>query len=364
LTVSGDPAFGGPVIVVDAVVHPYNLSPANQNPAAMSQLESVHASHCLYTGDPDSPFALTREEFFSDFSFDVLAEALFIESATDYAFLHSLPNLGFALDYVTDPRRAAAFRALHPERFGMFATVDTPFTERAIRQLEDQVARFSVDGLKLYPAFFYDGTATGWRLDGEDFAVPLLEAAYDLGIRNVAVHKALWVPPAPKESFEVGDVGGALERFPDINFEIVHAGMAFLDETIALMRRHPNLYATLESLFSYVLVRPEVFAKVIGEMIAAVGSERLLYASGANLMHPRPVIEAFLRFQLPQELIEAGMPPLTERDRRNILGENKLRLHGLDPATVLAGAAADSYSERGTDLTRAPWSRLRATPAG
>jgi hypothetical protein len=80
-------------------------------------------------------------------------------------------------------------------------------------------------------------------------------------------------------------------------------------------------------------------------------------------MHPRPVIAAFMEFQLPQELIEAGLPPLTERDRRNILGENKLRLHGMDPATVLAGAAADSYSERGTDLTGAPWSRLRATSA-
>jgi predicted TIM-barrel fold metal-dependent hydrolase len=363
LSVSADPGSGRPAIVVDAVVHPYNLSPANQNPEALAQLESVHASHCRYTGDPGSPFALTREEFFSDFPFDVLAEALFIESPTDYAFLHSLPNLGFALDYVTDPRRAAAFRDRHPERFGLFATVDTPFTDRAIRQLEEQVREFGVQGLKLYPAFFYDGMASGWRLDGKDFAVPLLEAAYDLGIRNVAVHKALWVPPAPRESFEVGDVDGALERFPDINFEIVHAGMAFLDETIAMMRRHENLFATLESVFSYVLVRPEVFAKVIGEMMAAVGSERLLYASGANLMHPRPVIDAFTRFQLPQELIEAGLPALTERDRRNILGENKLRLHGLDPVAVLAGTAADVFSERGTDLTGAPWSRLRATPA-
>jgi predicted TIM-barrel fold metal-dependent hydrolase len=351
-------------VVVDAVVHPYNLSPANQNPAALPQLESVHASHCRYTGDENSPYALTRAEFFSDFSYDVLAEALFVESPTDFAFLHSLPNLGFARDYVTDPRRAAAFRDQHRERFGLYATVDTPVTDRAIQQLKAQVREFPVDGLKLYPAFFYDGTATGWRLDGPDFAIPLLEAARGLGIRNVAVHKALWVPPAPAESFEVGDVGGALDLFPDINFEIVHAGMAFLQETIALLRRHPNLYATLESLFSYVLVKPAVFARVIGEMVAAVGSGRLLYASGANLMHPRPVIEAFQQFQLPPELLAQGLPELTEQDRRNILGENKLRLHGLDPAAVLAGTAADAYARQGTDLTRPPWSRLRsAQPA-
>lgn len=347
-------------VVVDAVVHPYNLSPENQNPAALAQLESVHASHGRYTGDPGSPFALTREEFFSDFSFDVLADALFVESPTDYAFLHALPNLGFCRDHVTDPRRAAAFRDAHPERFGLYATVDTPVTDVAIAQLEAQLAEYPVDGLKLYPAFFYDGTASGWRLDGEDFAVPLLEAAYDLGIRNVAVHKALWVPPAPAEAFQVDDVAGALERFPDVNFEIVHAGMAFLEETIALLTKHPNLYATLESLFSYVLVAPAVFAEVLGEMIAAVGSERLLYASGANLMHPRPVLEAFARFQMPDDLVQQkGLPLLSEQDRRNILGENKLRLHGLEAGAVLSAAAGDVYSREGVHLDRAPWSTLR-----
>jgi len=38
------------MVVVDAVVHPYNLAPGNQNPAAREQLETVYAAHCLFAG--------------------------------------------------------------------------------------------------------------------------------------------------------------------------------------------------------------------------------------------------------------------------------------------------------------------------
>src|ERR1700737_2095604 len=79
---------------------------------------------------------------------------------------------------------------------------------------------------KLSPASFCDGTGQGWRLDGDAFATPLLEAAIDMGIKHVAIHKALWLPPAPREAFNVDDLGMPLDRFPTLTFEIVHAGTA------------------------------------------------------------------------------------------------------------------------------------------
>ena len=59
----------GDALVVDAVVHPYNLSAENQNPAAAEQLEAVYAAHLLATGEEHAGYQLTREEFFSDFPF-------------------------------------------------------------------------------------------------------------------------------------------------------------------------------------------------------------------------------------------------------------------------------------------------------
>jgi Predicted metal-dependent hydrolase of the TIM-barrel fold len=348
-------------VVVDAVVHPYNLDPSNQDPAAVEQLETVYGAHVVATG-PDHPeHLLTRDEFFADFPFEAIADSLFVESPVDLAIIHALPNLGFARSFVTDPDRAAAFRDRFPDRFRLYATVDTPTTDAAIAQLERQVHELGVDGLKLYPAFFYDGDGVGWRLDGADFATPLLEAARDLGIRNVAVHKALWLPPAPRSAFDVDDLDGALERFSDMNFFMVHAGAAFLDRTAELLARHRNLYATLESVFAYCVVRPTVFAKILGTLLRACGAEQLLFGSGTNLSHPAPLLTAFDGYELPPELVaEHGFPQLTARDRRMILGGNALRLHGIDPAAVRERTADDTFARRRAQGDTSPWGHLRA----
>jgi predicted TIM-barrel fold metal-dependent hydrolase len=342
----------GDTVVVDAVVHPYNLAPENQNPDAREQLEAVYGAHVVATG-PDHPeHLLQRAEFFSDFPFEAVADSLFVESPVDLAIIHALPNLGFALGDVTSPDRAAAFRNRYPDRFRLYATVDTPATDAAIAQLERQVRELGVDGLKLYPAFFYDGRGKGWRLDGPDFATPLLEAARDLGIRNVAVHKALWLPPAPRSAFDIDDLDGALERFADLNFFMVHAGAAFLDRTAALLAGHPNLYATLESVFAYAVVRPDAFASVLGTLLDACGSGQLLFGSGANLSHPAPLLDAFADYQLPDEY-----PQLTDADRRAILGGNALRLHGIDPAQL---PTDDEFARRRRAGGTRPWGLLRA----
>lgn len=354
----------GRTVIADAVVHPYNLGADNQNPAARAQLDGVFAAHRLAIDEAHAEFALTAEEFFSDFSFEAIASALFLESPVDFAVIHALPNLGFCQHYVTDPRRAAAFRDRHPQRFRVYATVDTPVTATAIGQLEWQVRTLGVDGLKLYPAFFYDGIAQGWRLDDEDFAVPLLEAARDLGLRNVAIHKALWLDPAPRDAFSLDDVGLPTDRFPELNFHIVHAGMAFVEQTAALLSAHQNLYAILESTFAYILVRPRQFAEVLARLLAAGGAERLMFGSGTNLMHPRPILEAFTGYELPEDVLEAnGLQQLTEEDRANILGQNILRCHGLDQDAIRSGIQGDEFDRGPGAEPLAPWSVVRGRGA-
>jgi predicted TIM-barrel fold metal-dependent hydrolase len=335
-------------VVVDAVVHPYNLAPANQEPAAQAQLDAVYGAHAVATLPKDAEFRLEPQEFFSDFPFEAMARSLFVESPIDLAVIHALPNLGFSKGYVTDPWRAAAFRDRHPGRFLVYGTVDTPLVDTAVAQLERQVRELAVDGLKVYPSFYYDGLAEGWRLDGADFATPLLEAARDLGIRNVAVHKALWLPPAPREAFRIDDLEIPLDRFPELNFHIVHAGMAFVEQTCALLRDHANLHATLESTFMYVNVDPHRFADVLERLLEAAGSERLMFGSGSNLMHPRPLLDAFATFDLADE------------DRANILGGNVLRVHGFEERAVLERISADDYAT--ADRAR-PWSGVRTEVA-
>ena len=337
-------------MIVDAVVHPYDLGRDNWPEGDETQLRALHPFHVVSSGGAANPWTLTEDEFFTDFDAEAMTAALFAESPVDMAVIHALPNLGFTRGGVTDVGRMAALRDRHPGRFLLYATVDSPVTDVAIKQLEHQVVTYGVDGLKLYPAFFSGGEAIGWRLDDEDFATPLLEAARDLGIRNVAIHKALVVPPAPAAVFRVEDLDRPLDRFGDINFAVVHAGVVFLAETCELLARHPNLYANLESSFAYILSKPRRFADMVGALLAAAGPERLLFGSGVNLVHPRPLLDAFAAFEMPD-----GLPPLTDEIRAGILGGNALRLHGLEAPTV-----PDDDFERQKAARLAPyWSRLR-----
>ena len=289
-----------------------------------------------------------------------IAQAEFVESPVEIAIIHSLPNLGFALSHVTDPYVAAACRDRYPNRFKLYATVDTPVLPAAIEQLTRQVRELGVDGLKLYPAFFYAGVGEGWKLDGADYATPLLEAAQRLDVRHVAIHKALWLPPAPRDAFRVDDLDSPLARFPDLTFEIVHGGTAFLEETLALLEAHPNLYLTLETTFSYILVKPRIFAMILGKLIKHCGSERLLFGSGNNLAHPAPILEAFGDYQFPEEYAaEFGLKPLTESDRRNILGLNALRLHNIAPDQLLNIVSNDEFSRQRRLGHARPWSNIR-----
>lgn len=349
------------MVIVDAVVHPWDMSPENQNPAATAQIDAVYGSHKLSFDEANAHYRLEPEEFFLDQSFETIGRAEFAESPVDFAVLHALPNLGFGLRHITRPEKCAAFRDAHPDRMKFYGTVDTPVVASAINEIKRQVDEFGIDGVKLYPAFFYDGIGQGWRMDGEDWATPFFEFCQSIGITRVAVHKALWLAPAPKEAFDIDDLDTPLGRFPEMQFEMVHGGTAFLDQSIALMQRYPNLHMTMETSFSYILSRPRVFAKVIGKMVAAVGSERLLFASGNNLAHPCPLIEAFRNYQIPEIFQdEFEIPPLTAQDRANILGLNGLKLYGFDADELLPRIANDVFARERRQCIPQPWSNLRA----
>lgn len=63
----------------------------------------------------------------------------------------------------------------------------------------------------------------------------------------------------------------------------------------------------------------------------------LIYGSEAPIFHPQWALRAFMDFQIPEDLCAGyGYPQLTDRAKRKILGENLLRLPGLDVAETTA----------------------------
>ena len=122
-----------------------------------------------------------------------------------------------------------------------------PFDPSAARyEIEELVGR-GVNGLKLYAARFHGGKTYDQRLDDPKIGYDLIERALKLGIKTLAVHKAVPFGPVRPEPYGVADLPEVCATFPEMNFEVVHSGFAFVDETAALCGWHVPAQHYLES---------------------------------------------------------------------------------------------------------------------
>ena len=340
-------------LVIDAVVHPFNTSPENMEIALQGEASPLYVK--------DAKYALASSESRSDFPIYAAAHALFVESDVDMGILHALPRFSFTKGPLCALEKVVGMRDRWPDRFLLYGCLDTLDVDEAIKSLQYQVEELHIDGLKLYPVLRYqgDGPLHGWKMDDRDYAMPILEAASDLGIRNVAIHKIIPVGGG-MEFFHQGDLETPLQKFPNINFHVVHAGYSFLEEFRSLFEVFPNLYANLENTAGYAVVRPRLFAEILGELLYWGSVDRICFASGITVMHPRPGLEAMRDFEMPKDLIEGfGYPEVTDEMKQLMVGGNIIRVHDIDVASVREKIRDDEFSVLRRDGIRPPWSGLR-----
>ena len=126
------------------------------------------------------------------------------------------------------------------------------------------------------------------------------------------------------------DLDYVLDAFPDLIFEVVHGGLAFVEETCAQLVRFPNLAVNLEGTTGLLNVAPRRFMEALGKMLASGGADRIFWSTGCSLVHPRPLIEAFWAADMPMDLVEGyGYPVLTDELKRAVLGTNFLAISGI-----------------------------------
>jgi predicted TIM-barrel fold metal-dependent hydrolase len=96
---------------------------------------------------------------------------------------------------------------------------------------------------------------------------------------------------------------------------------------------HPNVYPCLSLLIPWSVSAPRKFAKILGEAMRFVGSERIIWGCdyagfGAQI---KAAVQGFREFQFPEDMQEGyGYPALTDTDRANIFGLNLARLLGIE----------------------------------
>jgi uncharacterized protein len=213
--------------VIDAVIHAYNLDPSNYAGAYADIIsELVYGSVVANAAKGMVP---AKQEYLRDWSIEETASMVFVESDADLAVHHVLPIYAFR-DGLCSLGKTLEARQKWPGRILTYCGVDPLMGSRAMEEMERQVELLDPVGLKLYPNSWVGDEVRGWKMDDPEVAYPFFARAQELGLKVVAVHKALPLGPVPMEHYRVDDIDRAAAAFPGLNFEIVHGGMAFLEE--------------------------------------------------------------------------------------------------------------------------------------
>ncbi|MFO1149929.1 MAG: amidohydrolase family protein [Alsobacter sp.] len=346
----------GGMFVLDSVVHGFNSTASNV--ASRYGRSLLLANHAFQWAMVPDPYRLEPRRYFQAVSPDVLESLLFLESDVDMACYHMVPAFGFLHD-MSPMSVGLELKRRHPHRVMNYGGVSPLQGRKALDDLDRQVEEWGISGLKLYPIDVVDGEIRVQRFSDRDLLYPVLERCRKHGVKVVAVHKAMPLGSVAMDPFRNSDVDYAAIDFPDLNFEVVHSGFAFLDEAAFQLARFPNVYVGLESTASLAVRHPRKLARILGEFMMMGGAKKLFWSSGASSPHPRPVLEAFARLEMPRDMVEGdGYPPLTDAVKADILGLNFARLHGIDVSAVQAAVADDELSRQRRNGLAAPWSRL------
>lgn len=339
--------------VADAVSHGYNYTLQNSldptlGPAVGDFLYQAHVNF-----SPDDPqWKLTKQQFVNATDPGLVGSALFKESQTDFTVYHEVPFFGLFRDGSSSIVVGKGMRELYgTDRVAIYGGV-SPVQPDAMAKMDELSETPGVMGLKLYPGDLID-TQFKPILMSDDATLAVIERARQIGVRSVAVHKSFSLSQVVTDltPFNVGDVAVAANAYPDLPFEIVHGGFAFLPETVAVLRQCPNVYVNLEGANLYLVKQPNAFAQIMAAFLSVdPNAERVIWSTGCMLVHPRPFVEAFWAFQFPQSMLDTGTPAFTIEMKQRILGGNLARILGIsaDQQARLVASKPKTYAK--------PWS--------
>lgn len=357
------------VAVVDAVLHGFNhrLDNFHEPEIADKYTDQMYEYMHLDNSPRDEPqYILEKQRWLGKQSGEMLAYAAFAESPIDFGAYHILPLYSYFKDGGSPQDTGQEAARVAPNRLWFYGSVPFGDLQHSCDEIDRQIEEVGIVGIKLYPASMVEGRLRPFRLDDPEHGLPIVEHARKRGIMHVAIHKAYPMGPViPMQTYNVIDVEAAAMSFPDVQFEIVHGGWMFLEDTNLLAQFFPNVWINWENIPTLLLHSPRKFAHIVGSMLQSHLEDRILWATGTSAMHARPQVERFWDFEMPEDLIEGyGYPEVTREIKAKILGQNFASLHGLDLAAELAKVKDDTFSTIRRDGYLQPWSHAPVLQAG
>jgi uncharacterized protein len=317
------------MFIFDNVVHMYDNTEAN----VVGEEGARVAGNLFGAGQVFSNETYPYKEDFlgTELALEDAHRILFEESDTDLAMAQTVPLFGWWKNGFSPAKRQWEFQQAYPDKVIFCGGVDPLFqgVEGACNEMERQVNEWGAKSIKFYQAH---RKGLSWRADDPKIAYPLWEKALELGINNVQFHKGVPFGTERMEDMKPNDLQDAATDFPDLTFIIHHLGDPYVDESISLASRNPNIWLALSAWINIYPIQPMASMHRLGKALMLVGPDRLLWGSEAFIWpNVQGYIELFAEAQMPEELQEGwGYPEITKEMKQKIFGENYAGLLGID----------------------------------
>lgn len=231
-----------------------------------------------------------------------------VERAIVLAF--EAPRIGVVVpnDYVAD------YVGQHAEKLIGFASVD-PNHPHAPYELERAVKQLGLKGLKLAPIYqHFDPSSAA--------AYAVYEAANALKLPILWHQGTTFVQDAPLIHARPVLLDEIARHFPDLTMWVAHLGHPWYEELVAVIRKHPKMYADMSALhprpLQFYLAMVSAFEYGVADKIL-FGTDypfTTLEASLAGLRNINQVAEGTGLPHIPEAAIEG----IIQRDTLGVLG--------------------------------------------
>jgi predicted TIM-barrel fold metal-dependent hydrolase len=165
-------------------------------------------------------------------------------------------------------------------------------------------------GVKLHPS--------SQRFNPDDRNLwPAYDEAQSLGLPVIS-HGGLFLgDPESSDHSRPRAFARVLAAFPRLTLIVAHLGQGYIDESLAMAEKHPNLFFDCSAVINGTIEPPSMSDEEAVDIIRRIGVERVLFGSDWPWFHP--IRDA--------ERVESL--PLSSSEKSLILGENARRLIGI-----------------------------------
>ena len=205
----------------------------------------------------------------------------------------------------------ADYVATHPEKLIGFAGID-PYEPDYLDQLHECCESQGFRGVKLGPIY-----------QNYHVSDPRMKPVYEYCEKRglpILFHQGTTFPrKAPLKFAQPADLEEVALDYPDLVMIIAHMGHPWMDETTALIRKQPNVYADISALY----YRPWQFYNglIIAQEYGA--AHKLLFGTDYPFTTPAETVE---RLKDVNHVTAGGMPRVSDKTIYGILERDSLSL--------------------------------------